>query len=355
MSFTTLTQPEIEQNILRDILNILPDAYVGIDSDYAVRAAAMASGIEGLYQYQAWIVRQIFPDTADAEIMEAHANLHGIKRKTGNLASGNITFNGVSGSVVPIGTQLKNTDGLIFVTTQTGTIGLAGTALIAAQAAAIGVAYNMAVGTQLLLLSAPTGISSDAVVSSMLAGTDIETNVSLLSRLLSVLRDPPASGNDADYKRWALEVEGCDGAYVYQMRRGIGTTDVIVTSSSGLPSLAVVEEVQAHIDEVRPCGINTLLVLAPSVITQNFEIQIKLAGVNLADATAKINAVIDSYYASIAPGSAVIKSQIEALISDISGITDRNIISPATNINPVVNASTCEWPRKGTVTVNLMA
>lgn len=355
MSFTTLTQPEIEEKILRDILNVLPDAYVGIDSDYAVRAAAMANGIEGLYQYQAWIVRQIFPDTADADIMEAHANLHNIVRKVGNLATGSIDFAGTPGSAVPVATQVKNTDGLMFLTTAAGVIDGAGHATIAAQAAAAGIAYNTPNGILLQLIAAPIGVNSQAVINTMLAGTDVESNASLLTRLLSVLRDPPASGNPADFKRWALEVAGCDGAYVYPLRRGLGTSDVIITSAGGLPSLQLINAVQSYIDDKRACGLNTLLVLAPTVITQNYSIEVKLTGVSLSDATASINAAINNYYNSIAPGTAVIKSQIEALISDILGVTDRNVISPAGNVTPTVNETTCEWCRKGTVNVSLMA
>lgn len=354
MSFTTLTQPDIEANILRDILNLIPGADITVDSDYAIRAAAMASGIEGLYQYQAWIVRQIFPDTADSDVMEAHANLHKITRKAGTQATGSIAFTGTAASAIPLGTQVKNTDGLVFVTTAAGVLDGTGNATVAAQSLSIGAANNLAAATQLQLLDSPPGVNSQASIVSMLAGTDAETDASLLARLLSILRDPPASGNVADYKRWALEVNGCDGAYVYPLRRGAGATDVIITSGGGLPSGALITAVQANIDAKRPCGVNTTYVLAPTTLVQNHVIQVKLNGITLADATAKINAVLANYYANLVPGSSYIKSAVEALVSDIAGVIDRAITSPAANVVPTVDATAVQWCRLGTVAVNLM-
>lgn len=354
MSFVTLSQPEIEANILRDILNLIPQASVGVDSDYGIRAAAVAAGIEGLYQYQAWIVRQIFPDVADDDVMEVHAALRRVKRKAGNIAAGTIAFTGIAGSVIPVGTQTKNSAGLVFLTTGASILDGAGNAAVAAQALTVGIVYNLAAATTLQLLDSPTGINSQAAVVTMLAGTDAETTASLLARLLSVLRDPPASGNAADYKRWALEVVGCEGAYIYPLRRGLGTTDVIITSASGLPSAGVIAAVQANIDAQRPCGVNTLSVLAPATIVQNHVIQVKLSTVNLVDVTVKINAALAVYYANLIPGASYVKSAVEALISDIIGVTDRLVSSPSANVVPTVNAGTVEWCRLGSVVVSLM-
>ncbi len=58
---------KIRDDLLRDIKNLLPQADIGVDSDYYVRASSVASCVEGLYQHQSWIVKQIFPDTADTE------------------------------------------------------------------------------------------------------------------------------------------------------------------------------------------------------------------------------------------------------------------------------------------------
>lgn len=354
MSFTTKTQPEIKADILRDVQNLLPNASVTDDSDFGVRASANAAVAEGLYEHQKWIVRQIFPDTADDDIMAVHAALRKLNYKPGTIATGSVTVNGTIGASIPSGSELKTTDGLIFLTTAAGVIGAGGTASIAAQAGSIGEQYNIAVNTVLTFTAAPSGVSGNATGSVFLSGTDAETPESLLARLLAVLRYPPSSGNDADYKRWALEVAGCDGAEVFPLRRGLGTTDVIITSAGGLPSLDLINAVTANINAKRPCGVNTLSVLAPVLLLQNHVIQVKVSSGTLADVSASINQVLDSYYENIGIGQTYIKSEVEALISDLAVVTDRAISLPAANVIPTVNSSVVEWCRKGTVTVTLM-
>ncbi|WP_413462564.1 baseplate J/gp47 family protein [Kingella kingae] len=44
------------------------------------------------------------------------------------------------------------------------------------------------------------------------------------------MRRPPAGGNQYDYKNWALSVDGVSSAYVYPLRRGLGTVDIAITS-----------------------------------------------------------------------------------------------------------------------------
>lgn len=67
MTFPVPTVAESTDRQLRDIQNALPDENVDTssDSDYAVRANAVSGVADGLYAYQGWIIRQIFPDTAE--------------------------------------------------------------------------------------------------------------------------------------------------------------------------------------------------------------------------------------------------------------------------------------------------
>ena len=73
MPFITKNAAQIRTDILRDIKNLLQlsDDTLGPDSDWYIRASSVASVAEGLYQHQGWIVRQIFPDTADVVITSA--------------------------------------------------------------------------------------------------------------------------------------------------------------------------------------------------------------------------------------------------------------------------------------------
>lgn len=356
MPFTTPVLADIRTELLRNLQNLQPDADVSVDSDNYIRATAVASAIEGLYQHQQWIVKQIFPDTAQTELLDRHAGLHSLSRKPAAAAAGSITFSGTPGSAIGIGVEAKTADGLAFVTTQSGNIGAGGTVDLAAQAALPGAAGNVAAGTALTLTAPSAGVASAAVVVGMSGGVGTESDASLLARLLDVLRNPPAGGNAYDYLRWANEVSGVESAYVYPLRRGLGTVDIaIIAAGTALPSAQLLSGVQAHIEDVRPVACKDVDVVAPAELIVPVTAQIKLGnGQTLASATALIEAALADYFKDLSPGDTAVKSRIEALISGLSGINDRVVTAPAANVVPTVDANVIQWCRLGVVTVTEM-
>ncbi|SNR95176.1 Uncharacterized phage protein gp47/JayE [Humidesulfovibrio mexicanus] len=351
MGFTPPDYAAIKAGILRDVQNQLPDAATGADSDFGVRAGATAAAVEGLYQHQAWIARQVFPDTADTEWLERHAALHGLTRKRATVAQGAATFSGTPGAVIAVGTEAKTLAGLVFVTTAEGTIGAGGSVAVPVQAGAAGTAYNLAAGAGLTLTSAPSGVQGAAVLTSAaIGGTDAESDASLLARVLDVLRNPPAGGNKADWRRWAMNVDGVTAAYVFPLRRGLGTVDVCVTSAGGLPSAEILEAVRAYLDEMRPAAASDFLVLAPELAPVPVTAQARLSGLTLAQAEAAITTALAAYFATLEPGDPAYLSRIETAISGVSGVVDRVVTSPAAN----VDMGAIQWARLGAVTVELL-
>ena len=83
MPYPTPSFDEILAAILRDFQNILPGVDVSQGSLAYMKAAGYASVAWGLYQYQGYIARQIFPDSADSASLEHHANIRGLVRKVG--------------------------------------------------------------------------------------------------------------------------------------------------------------------------------------------------------------------------------------------------------------------------------
>lgn len=353
MPFAIPAFATIRDAMLRDLVNQLPDADTGPDSDFYLRASSVASAVEGLYQHQAWMVRQIFPDTADRDYLLLHARLRGLQLKPAVAASGLLQLNGVPGSAVAAGLAVK-AGNQSYTTSASAVLDAAGVATVVIAANLAGTAANLPAGSQATLMAAPAGVSSQALLASMSGGVEAESDAELLARLLELIRRPPAGGNRYDYRRWALEVPGVSAAYVYPLRRGLGTVDVVVTSAGGLPSPATVAAVQAYIDDVRPVTAKNALVLAPTEKPANVSVLVQLAGTTLAVAGPLIQAAITGYFASLAPGEPAIKSRIEALVSAVPGVVDRSVTLPAANVLPVVDASKVEWVRLGSVTVGLM-
>lgn len=352
MSFTTLNQDTVTSKILRDISSQQPGADTGTDSDNGVRAAATGSAVEGLYEHQAWIAKQIFPDTSDSDILALHARLRGLSKKVGVQASGTIQLGATPNSPASAGLLVLLQDGTQYQTTADAVAGADGTVVVAAAAVVAGSAGNVADGTALTISSPPPGYAAAGSIVSMVGGTDDETDEELLARLLDVIRNPPAGGNEYDFRRWAMSVNGVTAAYVYPLRRGLGTVDIVITSSGGLPSDDTISAVQTYIDSVRPVTAKNAFVLAPTIVLIDHDINID--GLTIAAATPLIQSGLDTYFAGLAPGDNYVKSKAEAIVSDISGITDRSFVTPTANTVPIVNATEVQWCQMGNLTVGSM-
>lgn len=199
--------------------------------------------------------------------------------------------------------------------------------------------------------SPPEGINSTVTIKSLTGGTDRESDADLLARYLDILRRPPAGGNKYDYKRWALEVDGVTSAYVEPLRRGLGTVDVAITSANDLPSQELINAVLAHIEEVRPVTAKDTMVLAPTKKAVDFVVRVKTSGLTVEQIKPQITEVITDFMNRLEPGQELIISQLETQISLISGVSDRRIIMPSDNVKAVVNESTWEWLRPGSIDI----
>ncbi|TAN61356.1 baseplate J/gp47 family protein [bacterium] len=360
MAYVTKTYDGIRQAILNDYANQIPGADVSSGSDIYVKASALASAMWGLYQNQAWVARQIFPDTADADELEKHVSLRGLARKTAVKASGTVTFTGTTGIAVTAGLTLKTAEGVEFITTAGGTIAN-GALIVAAEAKDGGISGNIAASTALTIQDPSAGLNSAATsAAAFTGGTDKESDAALLARLLDVLRQPPAGGNSSDYKNWALEVDGVTEVYVYPLRLGLGTVTVvplIAGSGSGrIPAQTVIDAVIAQIDAVRPITVKTVQVLAPTAKPENVTAEVRAAeGYTFSQIKPWVESAITGYIDKLKPLETLYKSKLESVISNVEGVDDRKVTVPADNIAPADYGTLVEMITAGTITITEMA
>ncbi|KDB09522.1 Baseplate J family protein [Burkholderia sp. lig30] len=359
MPATVLTAAQIRDNILRDRQNLQTDQQIDIDSDSDnfIRAAATGSAIEGLYGYGQWGAKQVFPDSADEANVIRHAALRGLYLKDAKYASGPALITGTPGVEFASGLAAKFSDGTQYVTTSGGVFDASRAATVTVRAIVAGTAGGRASGDKLTLTVPPVGVDASITVTGdtgITGGTDQETVESLLQRLLVRMRKPAAGGNKYDYWDWAMEVPGVTGAFVYPLRRGLGTIDVAIVSATGMPSKETIDAAQAHIDDVRPVSAKNSLVFAPTIKSYDVVVGVQLDGISLADATTAINSALTVYDLSIVPGASAIRNHIGGIVNDISGVVDYVLASPAANVVPDVGADKVEWCRIGRITVNPM-
>ncbi len=352
MPFAKPTLKTLLDRAIADINARLPNADARLAfSNLNVLANVQAGGVSGLYGFLDWISNQVIPDTAEVEFLQRWASIWGINRKSATPATGNVTFTGVSGSIVPTGTLLVRTDGVQYLTTADVTLS-SGTGTGPLVAVTSGAATSALAATSMNLVSPISGVNSAVVVATggLTGGSDVETDDSLRARLIERIQQPPHGGDAQDYVDWALEVSGVTRAWVYPAEAGLGTVTVrFVRDNDGvdaaiIPDSGEVSTMQAYLDSRRPV---TAIVLAtpPTYAALNFSIQ----GLN--PSTVAVKAAVeaelrDLIFRESVPGGTILLSHIRAAISAATGETDYVLLSPSAN----VTHATGEMSIMGTIT-----
>ena len=350
MAFNRPTLDELVTRIKSDFSSrLLGGATILRRSVMAVLARTFAGAVHLLYGYLDWIAKQAMPDTAEAEQLRRWASIWGITPTPAEFAQGDVVFSGSDGIVIPEGTELQRSDGLLYTTDADGTIA-SGTVTIAVTASESGADYNTDPETELSLTSPIAGVTAIAVADDGVGidgGLAEEADEDLLVRLLARIQDPPAGGSEADYIAWAKEVAGVTRAWCYPSYTGPGTVGLTFVrdndSGSIIPSGGEVTEVQDHIDALRPVTAD-LTVFAPVGVPLNFTI---LVSPNTTAVKAAVQAELEELILrETEPGGTLLLSHIEEAISRASGETDHNLTAPAAD----VTVATGEITTMGTIT-----
>lgn len=166
-----------------------------------------------------------------------------------------------------------------------------------------------------------------------------ESNADLLDRFLADLQDPPAGGNEADYVRWAKEVDGVGSAWCVPCGNGAGTVDVLISADeeetgSEEPTEDLLDEVHAYIDELNPAEMteDDLRVFAPTIITQDVVMTIPGDEADPDDVAADIEAFMET----MEPGQGLYLSKLTSFAIN-AGETSAAITTPAANVIPGQN------------------
>lgn len=316
-------------------------------SNLGVLARVHAGAVHGLYGYIDWIARQSIYDTAEAEWLERWASIWGVNRKPAAAATGNATFSGTNGAVIPAGTLLTRSDGTELQTTAEAPIA-AGTATAPVTAVEAGAAGNTAPGSALTMVTPIAGVQSQAQVAAggLTGGADIEADTALRARLLARIRQPPHGGALHDYVAWALEIPGITRVWPVAGELGVGTVTVRFVrddDTDPIPDAAEVVALQAHLDAVRPV---TAQVFAVAPIPVALDLQIRLTP-NSTTVQAAVTAELqDLLRREAEPGATLLLSHIREAISIATGETDHELLAPVANVEHAAG----EMPVLGTIT-----
>lgn len=257
------------------------------DSDWWIKSQVLGGLFSGMSQDIRKVSDDAFPQSARLEALKKHLFVYfNSELLPAQQAEGPVAVTGNTGATLTVGTIFTySPNGNTYQSTETITLTdeiVVGTATgeVNVQSVNTGQNQNLLEGAS-LVVSAPS-INSNAVVfgAAISDGRDEETKEEASLRILNRLRQPPAGGNENDYKTWAKEADASVvDANVIRWIYGPGTVGLVITAGTTdidtaldngdaivrLPSQTLIDQVQNYVDAVKPLT-DCAYVQAPRVV-----------------------------------------------------------------------------------------
>jgi len=186
-----------------------------------------------------------FVDSATGDSLDQIAALVGVTRNAATYASGLVEFSGVSGTYIPLFTEVRTAAGIGFKTNIAGWISDS-VASILAYATEPGDEGNVAAGTITELVEAIAGVTSLTNPNATVGGADLETDASLRVRIKGSLTRASVSTLEA----LVANVEEVDG-----VESVTGSEDLTAHSAELVVYGGKDADIDATIAAVKPAGI----------------------------------------------------------------------------------------------------
>ena len=323
--------------------------------DLAARMYAVAAQLWGLYVQCDWVNRQCFPQTAQGEYLDLHAQLRGVERREATAAEGVLRFTvdaaGAADREIAAGTVCMTAGLTRFETIEAGTLEAGETSVdIRARALEAGSAGNVAAGTILQMAVAPVGVSRCTNPAAFTGGTDREDDETLRARVLETYRRLPNGANAAFYQQGALSFDEVAAAAVIPRPRGVGSVDVVVSTAAGAPSAELLEELEDYFEARREIAVD-VQVRAPEMETVDVTVQVAAEEGQDAQAVQDaVEAALRGWFDGRRLGQSVLRAALGELVFQVEGVANYALTAPAADVAVEVDV----LPRLGTLTVEAM-
>ncbi len=286
------------------------------------------NSLHGHIQYQG---KQIFADSSNHENLLKHGAEIGLFPKTKTNSVGSVSVNAVVGSVIPAGTVLfRPLDNRQYAVTEDTTVE-ASPQVVNVRALEAGAAGNAEAGEILNFSVVLSGVDNKATVILIGSGADDETDKDFALRIHQTLQSIYHGGNDNDYVKWALQVEGVNQAWAYPCEQGVGSTVVRIMTPNGFPDGILLQKVADYIDTKRPPTYNNFFVVSP--IERPIDLTISGLLPDTPEMRAAVqSAVKNSFNTNCKPGGEVTTAQLNSAILSVLGLKDYHLDAPTANI-----------------------
>lgn len=297
------------------------------NADLAARFYAVAAQLYGLYVQADWTRRQCFPQSAEGDALDSHAQLRGLKRRQPVKAAGTVRFFAAGDRAVPAeipaGTVCMTAEGARFFTTEEAVVAVEESqADVVVEAAEAGAAGNVGPGTVLYLAVAPVGVTACTNPAAMTGGQDGEDDETLRERILATCRRLPNGANSAFYRQAALALDGVAAVKVLPRSRGVGTVDVVVAAPEGMPDDGLITRVQDYFDGVREIAVS-VSVLRPTARTADVSVVLTAAeGQDFSTLSERVKTAVAGWFTGDKLGRPVLQAELTALVFALEGVAN---------------------------------
>ena len=307
------------------------------DCDMAVRMYAAAAQAEAIYIYNNYVQRQCFPQTAEGEFLDRHAQMRGLSRNPAAKAVGTVRFfTGEAAETdiaIPSGTVCMTAAEVYFVTTQSAVIPAGNLyADAAAQAEKAGAGGNVEAGAVAYMSAAPVGVSSCRNMAAFTGGADAEDDEALRLRVVSSFKRLPNGANKAYYEKEALAVPGVGAVSVIPKNRGAGTVDIILASEEGTPSTELIAAVSGKLNASREICVD-IQVSAPEAVIVNVAAAVDVEdGYAFSEVKTAVEAALSAYFNGKLLGKNVTLAKLGNIIFGVEGVRNYAVSAPEADV-----------------------
>jgi uncharacterized phage protein gp47/JayE len=343
------TAEQIQARMMEQLPADIDNIEGGFPYDFTMPTALEEDELLNFYLVET--LKVMFPMWAYGQYLDYHAKGVGLTRREANHAFGYVTVTGVPGTDIPAGTvfcvpAVGDTPAIEYATDEAATIPQPeaaedgttpdyGAVEIPVTAVAGGTGCNVSADTIVIMASPITGVVTVTNDEAITGGTAEEDDDSLYERI--VLQEQSAEsfvGNDADYIRWAKEVNGVGTVLIdtqYEEEHP-NWVKLIVLDANGQPANdQILANVYDHImgpnnrknERLAPIGA-VLFVEAPAGCALTIEVTgVKLEeGATAEDVVKRFKASLETYYIEAKEAAEVNWNRVHAIFTETEGVAD---------------------------------
>lgn len=307
-------------------------------SDIGIRIRVLAGEIFNLQTYLDWIKQQAFPQTAQGEYLDYHAQMRGLQRKDAVKSVGSVRFSIPEASEVnieiPQGTIIS-TSGEIPINFQTMEYACinAGDTSVDVNAEAIngGVNGNVTSGKISVIVTMTTENLTVNNPSAFTLGADAENDETLRQRVVNSMKFIINGTNKEYYTSLAKTISGVECVNVVPYKYGKGSVAIYISGKNSALTSQTVTEVKELLSKQREVNVS-VYVFAAKICKTIIEVDITLEdGYDIEEVQNRVSKQISEILESYNVGQSLTIAVINDVLFHTEGIKKFEVLSNGTS------------------------